>query len=153
VRLATGRFFLRVYEEQGRAGALVETRLLAHLAARGVPTPNPVARIDGSLVSEVKGKPAALFPWVEGRMRCQSAVEELDCERVGAALARVHLAGDGAVHPVGRFGESDLCARMERIEQAGDPTLAAQAAPLRAKLERWSGARDPSLLVGLVHGD
>ncbi|MDB4933856.1 MAG: Homoserine kinase, partial [Labilithrix sp.] len=63
-----GRYFLRIYEEQPLAGAEVEARLLLHLAAAGVPTPSPVKARDGAMVRTLAGKPAAIFPWVDGDM-------------------------------------------------------------------------------------
>src|ERR1700677_3957534 len=57
------RLFLRVYEEQGRAGAEHETALLERRAGAGVPTPPPLRRLDGGLVSTLRGKPVAVFPW------------------------------------------------------------------------------------------
>ncbi len=146
------KVFLRVYEEQDGAGAAAETKLLAALADRGVPTPRPIARRDGGLVSEVRGKPAALFPWQAGGMRCQKSVTPVDAERVGEALARVHVAGEGLPRGEGRFRPADLRVRLDRIEAAADPSLAACAAPLRASLGRWEKARRP-LPRGLVHGD
>jgi homoserine kinase type II len=86
-------------------------------------------------------------------MRCQAAVASRDAEQVGAALAKVHDAGQGAERSAGRFREADLAIRLDRIASATDPTLAARAAPLRARLERWRLARDPALPRGLVHGD
>src|SRR4051794_30622863 len=45
--LADGaRAFLRVYEEQTSETASREARLLDHLAARAVPTPRPMHRVD-----------------------------------------------------------------------------------------------------------
>ena len=152
VALGGARLFLRVYEEQAFDGADAETRLIAALAARGVKTPPPVARKDGGLVSEVRGKPAALFPWQLGGMRCQESVSPEDAERVGEALARIHVAGEGLPRGEGRFRPADLEVRLERIAAATDPSLAANDAPLRASLARWNAARR-ALPRGLVHGD
>ncbi len=148
-----GRVFLRVYEEQDRSGAVAETTLLAHLEARGVPTPGPLRRRDGGLIGEVAGKPAALFPWREGRMRCLAAVTPQDTEKVGRTLAQLHRAGEGAEVGPGRFRPEDLARRLDRIEAAADPELARQAPPLRASLARWVSRRDPSLPRGVIHGD
>jgi homoserine kinase type II len=148
-----GRIFLRIYEEQGHAGAEHETGLLERLAGRGVPTPPPLRRTDGALVSTVRGKPAALFPWREGTMRCQASVTADDAHKVGAALARVHVAGQGESPYPGRFELADLLRRLDRIETEGGPELAPVARPLRAHLERTQAARDPALPRGVVHGD
>src|SRR5262245_19694131 len=100
--------FLRIYDEQGRGGAAAEAALLRHLAERSVPTPAPLPQRNGELVGELCGKPAALFPWVEGRMRCQGGVDHESARLVGVALARMHQAGAGATVPAGRFGAEEL---------------------------------------------
>ena len=81
------RVFLRVYEEQDDAGAHAEADLLAHLAARGVHTPAPIPARDGARIATVAGKPAALFPWAPGHMRCQKSVTPEDAAKVGAEVA------------------------------------------------------------------
>src|SRR3954469_1524160 len=58
--------FVRIYEEQDATGAASEVRLLDHLGARGVVTPRPIARRDGTFLDSVSGKPVAVFPWVPG---------------------------------------------------------------------------------------
>ncbi len=147
------RLFLRLYEEQELAGAEGETAMLERRARAGVATPAPCARSDGSLVSIVKGKPAALFPWVEGHMRCQAGVTVDDTRRLGAALARVHLAAANERRGAGRFRFEDLRERLDRIEQSGHPEFAPRVPSLRAALERAHAERDPGLRHGVVHGD
>lgn len=149
-----GRYFLRIYEEQGDAGARAEGALLAKLAAAGVATPAPIARADGTgTIGAVASKPAAVFPWTDGTHRCQASVTRDDCRRVGAALAAVHCAGEGTVRGLGRFRYEDLLERIARITTARDTTLAAQAPVLRAKLDQWTARRDASLPRGVIHGD
>src|SRR6185437_8773766 len=63
---AAGPYFLRIYEEQDAVGAAREAKVLAHLAAHGVPTPAPIAASDGTTLRLLAGKPAAIFPWVPG---------------------------------------------------------------------------------------
>jgi homoserine kinase type II len=147
------RLFLRIYEEQDVVGAGNETAMLERIARAGVLTPSPLPRKDGSLVSVVRGKPAALFPWREGTMRCQAAVTADDGRRVGEALARVHLAaGPETTHP-GRFRFEDLMRRLERIESSEDAGFRSVAVSLRRELERSHRERDVTLPQGLVHGD
>jgi homoserine kinase type II len=153
VELGGGRFFLRLYEEQGRAGAQAEARMLVRLAAGGVPTPAPIARRDGGLVSEAGGKPAALFPWRAGGMRCQAGVTEADASRVGGALARMHVVGVELERAPGRFEAADLARRLDAIAASGDARFAPLVPGLRAELDAWAARRDPSLPGGLVHGD
>jgi homoserine kinase type II len=148
-----GRLFLRLYEERDLRGARHEAEMLTRLAHAGVPTPAPLRRRDGGLVSVLSGKPAALFPWREGTMRCQAGVTAADARSVGAALARVHLAGADEVCDAGRFRFSDLAGRLDRIATSGDARFAALVPRLRSALERTHAARDPALPVGLTHGD
>jgi homoserine kinase type II len=153
VEHAGGRVFVRIYEEQDAAGAAAEARLLRELATRGVRTPAPLGLLPGAESVLVAGKPVAVFPWRDGDMRCQASVSTQDAARVGAELARVHVAGEGLVVGEGRFRLEDLRDRLVRIAAADDAELAAQAPVLGEKLGRWSAARDPGATAGLIHGD
>lgn len=153
--LGADRYFLRIYEEQGLDGARREADLLVHLAARGVPTPRPLDAADGARVRVLAGKPAALFPWVDGDMLCQRAVTPEAARAVGEALGRVHAAGtpQGLDLGAGRFGPPDLVARCERVARSSDEAARALAGPLAEALADVAGRRRPDLPRGLVHGD
>ena len=150
---STARLFFRLYEEQDEAGARHETAMLERLAGAGVPTPAPLRRRDGGLVSVLRGKPAALFPWLDGTMRCQAGVTRDDARTVGEALARVHVAGAGEKCGPGRFDIPGILGRLDRIEASGSSRFAPFAAVLRASVERVRDAQDPTLARGLIHGD
>ena len=151
------RWFLRMYEEQGPEGAAREAELLAHLAAAGVPTPTPAVGRDGQRTRMLAGKPAALFPWVDGEMVCTRAVTRSHAHAVGVALATVHRAGrpPGTALGPGRFHPEALVARSARIGASSDPEARPMEAPLAAAVrqagERRAARRDKP--VGLVHGD
>jgi homoserine kinase type II len=155
-----GHAFLRVYEEQGHEGAAADARLLAHLAARGVVTPEPIPlRGDpgGGFLAEHAGKPVALFPWVEGEILCQARVTPAAAAQVGAALARIHLAGASFAAPkASRFGAAQLAARIASLRaMALAPDLAATVERLALRLDRHA-SRGPAAGapgLGLVHGD
>jgi homoserine kinase type II len=147
------RCFLRIYEEQDHDGARGEAARLEHLAARGVRTPPPLARRDGTFVGTVKEKPAVLFPWRDGTMRRLRDVTPVDAQRVGVALGELHRAGRDAPRLPGRFEPRDLEARLDRLATVPYPDIANQAEPLRAKLAHWVARRDTSLPRGLTHGD
>jgi len=148
-----GRLFLRLYEERGMDGARRECAMLERLAGKGVPTPAPLRRSDGEHVSAVRGKPAVLFPWRDGHMRCQAGVTPEDAAKVGAALARVHVAGAGEPVEPGRFGIDALGVRLDRIAASGDPTFAPMVPALRSRLAAVQAARNDGLPRGLTHGD
>jgi homoserine kinase type II len=157
LEMASGRYFLRIYEEQPQAGAEAEARLLLHLAAAGVPTPSPVQARDGAMVRMLSGKPAAIFPWIDGDMLCLKAVTPAAAHDVGVALARMHLAGPAP--PVatslggGRFGADDLVARCDRVAKSTDVVARVLAEPLRDAVIRLDRKRRNDLPRGLVHGD
>jgi homoserine kinase type II len=153
VESSAGRVFLRLYEEQGLAGARKETAMLGRLARAGVPTPAPLRRLDGELVSVVRGKPAAIFPWKDGTVRCQASVTPEDARRVGEALAQVHVAGRTETIEAGRFRFEDLLERLDRIEASGDVRYAGLVPRLRAALTRTHEARNRELPRGLIHSD
>ncbi len=151
-----GRVFLRIFEEQAQESAAREARMLDHLAARGVPTPKPIARIDEpGFVCSFAEKPVAIFPWVEGEALCSKRVTADTVFRVGDALARVHLAGadlDGA--PLSRFRPANLEARIASIPQAAvaqSDELASAVRELSAKLAEVSRSEPPRR--GVIHGD
>lgn len=155
LELEAGRFFLRIYEEQDAVGAAREAKVLAHLAASGVSTPPPVALASGETLQLIAGKPAALFPWIDGEILCQQRVTAEAGEVVGAALARIHLAGHAPDAPLdgGRFGPRELLARCERVRLSSDADARAMAGPLRAAVEAAGARRRTDVPSGLVHGD
>jgi homoserine kinase type II len=153
-----GEFFLRLYEEQDRSGALADTHRVAHLARAGVPTPAPAESDRGDRVATVAHKPAALFPWVTGDMRCQASIAAIHVEQVGAALASMHVASKGLEVGEGRFGPEALKGRLERIERDGGVVLAERVPALARALRDAESARASTVPLGevphgFVHGD
>ncbi len=143
--LASGRYFLRLYEEQDLDGAAREAELLSHLSSSGVPTPAPIAGEDGAFVRLLEGRPAALFPWVDGDILCQKRVTPEAARIVGAALARIHVAGGPC--GAGRFHPEAI------IERSAGITDAALRDELRERVVAVAALRRADLPSGLVHGD
>ncbi|WP_437549078.1 homoserine kinase [Sorangium sp. So ce367] len=178
-----GQVFLRVYEEQQLGAASREARMLEHLAAGGVATPQPLRRRDAApsdaasvsegaaFVAEHAGKPVALFPWVGGASLCQARVTPDATRRVGAALARVHLVGasfEGA--NASRFDLDGLDQRLRGLRSpapaagttstapapapALPPDVAAAVDELTGRLERIRAAAPRTPgPQTLIHGD
>jgi len=153
-RTSDGRvFFARLYEEQGVDGARAELALLADLAHAGVPVVEPLRPTHE--LPLFAGKPFALFPWVDGEIRCLARVDADACRRVGRALAGVHLASAGrAPLGAGRFGPSDMRARLDEVERSTARTdLLPAVARVKTLYDRFVPARDRTLPSGIVHGD
>jgi homoserine kinase type II len=146
-------YFGRLYEEQGEAGAQGELELVRGLGAAGVPVAAPLPVVKGE-APVFAGKPFALFPWLDGEVLCQKRVTAEHCRRVGAALAKVHLAS--AFLPrlgPGRFGPESMLERIERVKASGRAEFFSDAERIRESLERYRAERDRALPAGIVHGD
>lgn len=155
VRSADGkRYFLRVYEEQGRAGAVRELAMISALAELGVPTPAPLVRLQGGHASEHAGKPVGLHPWVVGESLCGAQVTAPRIRELGRALARVHsCSGSIPELPEGRFRIADLLLRLDYIDQS-DARFAGDTRLIRERLAHYSQVAPPAAVGrGLVHGD
>lgn len=157
-----GRWFLRLYEEQGVAGARRECALVRRLAIGGVPTPAPRPKPGGDdPIATWNGKAVALYPYVEGEHLCQARVRPEHTETVGAALARIHLLGEGLsteehleLTTPSRFSESALLSRLVGVvEGPAPPEVHADAARVLARLEALAGSPDPAPELPVVHGD
>lgn len=86
-----GQFVLTLYERMPAEDLPFYLNLMAHLAARGVPCPAPLADRSGAFFSVLCGKPASLVTRLPGRARLDPTAD--DCAAIGEGLARLHLAG------------------------------------------------------------
>ncbi len=94
--LVTGKapYILTLYEKRVKEGDLpFFLGLMEHLAQRGISCPLPVHRRDGETIGRLAGRPAAIVTFLDGMWMRRPSVAH--CQEVGAALARMHLAGDG----------------------------------------------------------
>lgn len=153
-----GRAFLRVCEESPRAAVEQQNRLLAHLCARGVPTPAPLELRGGGTVHEHRGRPVTAFPFCDGEWICQARVDAARLRAVGRALGRIHLAGaDFADAPANRFGPEDLAGRVDRLRTGGYGALPSETAAaverLAAELSRVTTAVERHGAPLVIHGD
>ena len=149
------RYFARLYEEQGRDGALAELALVAALQRAGVPVVQCLPRIDGAGVGEFAGKAFIVFPWLDGEILCQGRVTVAACEKLGAALARMHLTTPSLARPVeGRFRITDLRKRLARIEREGHDEYLDDVERIRESLNHYEVERiSQSAPRGVIHSD
>ena len=149
------RYFARLYEEQGRAGALSEVALVAALARAGVPVVECLPRLDGGGVGNFQDKSFAVFPWLEGEILCQGRVTAAACETLGAALARVHLTTPALPRPSeGRFRVVDLRERLLGVERDGHRAYFDDIARIRERLAHYEAERrSQSAPRGVIHQD
>lgn len=86
-----GEYVLTVFEQHTADELDYFLQLMRHWAAAGIPTPLPVATLDGHYLSVLQGKPAALVARMPGQ-HC-SRPEPHHCEAMGRTLALMHTSG------------------------------------------------------------
>ncbi|MBA3464345.1 MAG: homoserine kinase [Deltaproteobacteria bacterium] len=161
VETERGRFFVRVNEGKAEVDVAWEARLVAALAEGGVVTPPPIVARDGrpyTPLANERGKWVSVFSWRGGSHLAPDEVTPESAEKLGAALAQLHVAGleqptswrRGSI-----YDHDHLVARYARFSNGVDPALAkaveiigdelaaaAEAAPMRRRATQ-----------GLIHGD
>jgi homoserine kinase type II len=85
-----GRYVLTVFERLDAAQLPFYLGLMRHLAEKGLPVPAPFLTTDGSLFTQIHGKPAAVVARLPGKALLVPTPAH--CAQVGDFLARMHLA-------------------------------------------------------------
>ena len=91
VTTTLGRYVLTLFEDMSRAELPYYLHLMAHLARHGLPVPGPIANRDNEYLGTLQDRPAALVVRLSGSSEMNPGLPH--CERVGAMLAGLHLAG------------------------------------------------------------
>lgn len=153
VTTTAGRYVLTLFERLPADELPFHLGFLRHLAAHGIPCPDPVADRDGAVLGTLAGKPAALCSRLDGQAEMQPGIAH--CAQLGETMARMHLAA--ADYP-GRTPNPRGLAWWQAVA----PRLAAHLAPEQAALladevehQRVfaAGAGFASLPASAVHAD
>ncbi len=92
IHTSVGSYILTLYEKRVAAADLpFFLGLMEHLAGKGIPCPTPVHGRDGQALRRLCGRPAAIVTFLDGMWPRRIRTEH--CAGVGAALARLHVAG------------------------------------------------------------
>jgi homoserine kinase type II len=92
VHTGLGHYILTLYEKRVAAGDVpFFLALMEHLAARGITCPQPVKNRQGEALGQLCGRPAAIVTFLDGMWLRRP--DPRHCFSVGAALAKLHLAG------------------------------------------------------------
>lgn len=153
VMASHGRFVLTLFEKRvAEADLPFFAAAMAHVAARGVPAPAPVADRTGRIFARLNGRPAALFSFLDGRQRMAPSIA--DCAAMGALNARLHIAASGFAptrrNALSVAGWRALAAQCRTRADEAAPGLAALIDEELAFVEANWPARAPS---GLIHAD
>ena len=149
VTTTAGRYVLTLFEKLTAAELPFYLGLMAHLADHGIPSARPIPDLEGDLLGELNGKPAALVSFLPGKD--VEAPTLAHCSAVGAMLARIHKAG--VSYPVRVENPRGL-----RWWQAVMPEIAGflradDAALLRSEVELQAAQRYQELPSGAIHAD
>lgn len=148
-----GTYILTLYEKRVRASDLpFFLGLMDHLAAKGVPCPVPVAGRDGEKLRALCGRPAAVVTFLDGMWPRRVTAEH--CSALGAALARMHVAGDGfALRRDNDLSVAGWRPLFERSADHADEVRPGLADALRAELDVLEAEWPADLPAGVIHGD
>lgn len=87
----SGQYVLTLFERLSAQQLPFYLELTQHLAAHGVPVPNPAPNASGQLLHQLNNKPAAVVSKLAGQSQLQPT--QAHCAAVGGTLARMHTAG------------------------------------------------------------
>ena len=126
--------------------------LMQHLADRGLTCPLPLPRNDGAVLGELSGRPAALISFLEGMWLRKP--EAKHCREVGAALAKMHIAGEGfdIERPNALSLEGWVSLWQKSAERADEVETGLQE-EIAGELDFLSANWPKNLPSGVIHAD
>jgi len=149
VTTTSGRYVLTLFERNTADELPYFLDLMTHLSDHDIPCPHPVIRNDGASLGELNGKPAALVSCLRGHSIEMPSIRQ--CEAVGEAIARLHLAGASfpaqMENPRGRKWRSVTAAKVVALLDAEDRAMLENEVALHADLE------PDGLPQGVIHAD
>jgi homoserine kinase type II len=153
IHTTKGHFILTLYEKRVAAGDIpFFLALMEHLAARGITCPQPVKNRNGETLGHLCGRPAAIVTFLEGMWLRRP--EPRHCYALGAALARLHLAG--ADFGQRRRNNLSVDAWRPLYEQASSRAESVQpgiGAIVEAELDHLERNWPRDLPQGVIHAD
>jgi homoserine kinase type II len=146
------QWFLRVNEGKSEDDVAYEAMLVDAFAAAGLPTPTPLRAGERSY-APLGDKWVSLFPWRAGSHLAE--VTEATANRLGVALAQLHIVGLELPRRASIYDQAHLIARFARFESSTDPQLAHAISIIRDELGRATGAAGARAAAthGVIHGD
>ncbi|MEW5423078.1 homoserine kinase [Amorphus sp. 3PC139-8] len=153
IRTDRGPFILTLYEKRvERADLPFFLGLMQHLSVRGVPCPTPVATVDGSLLAELAGRPAAIITFLEGMWRRRP--EAYHCAAVGRALAGMHAAAaDFEMKRPNTLGVDAWRPLFAQSIDRAEDVLPGLAEEVADALDRIEALWPSNLPTGTIHAD
>lgn len=148
-----GAYILTLYEKRVDPADLpFFLGLKKHLTGKGVACPVPVRARDGGVLHELCGRPAAIVTFLSG-MRPRR-IQPDHCAELGAALARMHLAGaDFALQRPNDLSIGAWRPLLNRSAGRADEVRPGLAADLEAEVGALETGWPDGLPGGVIHAD
>ncbi len=148
-----GSFILTLYEKRVAEEDLpFFLGLMEHLAGRGISCPVPLHAADGKALRRLCGRPAALISFLEGLS--PRRVQTFHCSGLGAALARMHLAGaDYALRRENALSVTGWRPLLEACAGRADEVRPGLAEALERELAHLESSWPEDLPAGVIHAD
>lgn len=148
-----GRFILTVYEKRVREEELpFFLGLMRWLAEHDYPSAEPMADREGQVLQRMRGKPCAIFSFLNGlSVRRPTAAH---CREAGEGLARLHLAADG--FPLSRandLGQNAWAPMFDKLRDNAEKLKPGLAAQIDGDLARIAAGWPSGLPQGVIHAD
>ena len=148
-----GLYILTIYEKRvAEADLPFFLGLIGHLSAKGVPCPLPVSARDGEALRRLVSKPAAICTFLQGNWPRRQSPSQ--CEALGAALARMHLAGRD--YPIRRANALSLegwAGLVAETAHRADEVRAGLRREIIGEFEVLQDAWPEDLPNGVIHAD
>ena len=153
VHTQRGHFILTLYEKRVAAGDVpFFLALMEHLAKRGLNCPLPVHTKAGDVLGTLAGRPAAIVTFLDGLWIRRPSTKH--CAAVGAALAKLHLAG--ADFPMKRANALSVEGWRRLVTQAdgrADTVQAGLGKTIADEFAYLEKAWPRGLPQGVIHAD
>lgn len=148
-----GQFILTLYEKRVKREDLpFFLGLMEHLAGRGISCPLPVRMRDGEMLAELSGRPAAVVSFLDGFSVKRPKVSH--CLQAGAALASLHLAGEGfSLQRKNALTLPDWRPLYEKSSQRADEVMQGLDLLIMDELEFLEAHWPTQLPDGIIHAD
>lgn len=148
-----GSYILTLYEKRVREDDLpFFLGLMQHLALKGLNCPLPVSNRRGEPLGRVAGRPAVIITFLEGIAVRRPTAQH--CGALGAALAKLHLAGrDFPMHRPNALSLEAWAPLFGQAEAQADTVSSGLADRTRRELACLHEAWPKGLPTGIIHAD
>jgi homoserine kinase type II len=148
-----GQFILTLYEKRVDPADLpFFIGLMEHLAGRGITCPLPVRDRSGRALGRLANRPAAIVTFLAGRW--VRSPHTRHCAEVGAALAKLHLAGEGfAIRRRNALSVMSWRPLYEACLGRADTVRPGLAGEIERELDYLEANWPGDLPAGVIHAD